>query len=142
MSREEYTEATKLLKIASTIQYTVYGVPSVFYGDEAGLEGGRDPFCRRTYPWGRENKELYKHYKTLGKIRNVPVFKTGDFKIIEYGADYIIYQRSLADTKVLICANMGNEPVELNVKGRDLLTGKSFCGIVESKSAAICYIEK
>ena len=138
MSKEEYAEGVKLLKIASTIQYTVYGVPSVFYGDEAGLEGGRDPFCRRAYPWGRENKELYKHYKTLGKMRNKPVFKTGDFKVVEYGEDHIIYQRSIGDTKVSICANMGGKPIELNIKGTDMLTGKGFCGRVEAMSAAVC----
>ncbi len=138
MPEKEYAEGIKLLKIASTIQYTVYGVPSVFYGDEAGMEGGRDPFCRRTYPWGRENKELYKHYKALGKIRNAPVFKTGGFKVTEYGKDYIIYQRCLGNTKISICANMGDNPIDLKLKGKDMLTGKAFSGVVEPSSAAVC----
>ncbi|MBR6513955.1 MAG: glycoside hydrolase family 13 protein [Clostridia bacterium] len=142
MTAQEYDRGVKLLKVASLIQYTVYGVPSVFYGDEAGLEGGRDPFCRRTYPWGRENKELLKHYKALGKMRKLPVFKKGDFKVTEYGCDYIIYERSLEGVKVIVCANMSDKPLELNICGKDLLCGKAFSGIVEPESASVCYIEK
>ena len=138
MSDSEYAEGVKLMKIASTIQYTVYGVPSVFYGDEAGLEGGRDPFCRRTYPWGRENKELCKHYKALGRLRMLPVFKEGDFEVTEYGKDYIVYQRSLGKTKVTVCANMGDEPIEPAVKGKELLTGKAFTGVVAPCSVSVC----
>lgn len=137
MTEAEYAEAVKLLKIAATLQYTVYGVPSVFYGDEAGLEGGRDPFCRRTYPWKRENKELLKHYKALGKIRKDPVFKCGDFSITDYGDDYIVYQRSLGGRKVTVSANMGTKPLPLKLKGKNMLTGKKFSGIVEPESAVV-----
>lgn len=137
MTEAEYAEGVKLLKVAATLQYTVYGVPSVFYGDEAGLEGGRDPFCRPTYPWGRECGELLKHYKLLGKIRNNPVFKTGDFKVTEYGDGYIVYERALGDTTVTVCANMTAKPLELKCKGKDMLTGKAFSGRVESESAVV-----
>lgn len=137
MIEAEYAEGVKLLKLAATLQYTVYGVPSVFYGDEAGLEGGRDPFCRRTYPWKRENKELLKHYKVLGKMRSLDVFKTGDFKVTEYGDSYIVYERTLGSTKVTVCANMGGKPIELKIKGKNMLTGKAFSGTVEPETAVV-----
>lgn len=34
------------------------GMPSVYYGDEAGMEGAADPFCRFPYPWGREDAQV------------------------------------------------------------------------------------
>ncbi len=138
MTDREYADAIRLMKIASAIQYTVYGVPSVFYGDEAGLEGGRDPFCRRTYPWGRENKELCEHYKALGKLRKLPVFKKGDFKVTQCGSDYIVYQRTLGETKVSVCANMGAKPIELNLTGKNMLTGRKFTGSVKPQTAVVC----
>ena len=68
---------------SSAIQYTVYGVPSVYYGDEAGMQGYRDPFCRMPYPWGREDEELSAHYRLLGKIRKEnPVFAKGEFRVL------------------------------------------------------------
>ena len=63
LTETQYRRGIALLKMAATIQYTVYGVPSLFYGDEAGLEGYHDPFCRRPYPWGRENGELLEFYQ-------------------------------------------------------------------------------
>ncbi|MBE6573824.1 MAG: glycoside hydrolase family 13 protein [Ruminococcaceae bacterium] len=137
MTEAEYDKGIKLMKIASLIQYTVYGVPSVFYGDEVGLEGGRDPFCRRTYPWGRECKELLDHYKKLAKIRRSPVFVKGDFKVTEYGDGYIVYQRTLDNTVLTVCANMSDTPVTLNIKGKDMITGKDFIGRVAPISAVI-----
>lgn len=72
-------EAIGRLEIASLIQFFLPGVPCVFYGDEAGLSGCEDPFCRRAYPWGRENERLLRHYRTLGKLRRdyAPFFAGG-----------------------------------------------------------------
>ena len=64
--------AIEKLISAFTILYTVYGVPSVFYGDEAGVEGHRDPFCRRPYPWGREESALVETVRFLGELRRAP----------------------------------------------------------------------
>lgn len=66
------------LKLLSLVQMTFPGVPSIYYGDEAGLEGYRDPLNRGTYPWGNENLELLEWYKTMATIRNkYDVFSTG-----------------------------------------------------------------
>jgi len=68
------------LKLLSLIQMTFPGVPSIYYGDEAGVEGYRDPLNRRTYPWGNENHELLEWYKTITSIRNRhDVFSTGEW---------------------------------------------------------------
>ncbi|NMM65787.1 glycoside hydrolase family 13 protein [Clostridium sp. P21] len=60
----------KLLKIVTLIQFTFPGVPLLYYGDETGLEGDKDPDNRATYPWGFENKEILNWYKNLIHIRN------------------------------------------------------------------------
>ena len=39
------------LKLAILFQMTYPGAPCIYYGDEIGLEGGRDPDCRRAFPW-------------------------------------------------------------------------------------------
>ena len=67
MTEVQLEKGKKLLMLISTLQYTVYGVPSLYYGDEAGVQGYHDPFCRLPYPWGREDAELLLHYKKLGK---------------------------------------------------------------------------
>ncbi len=134
MTEEERKEAKARLKVASLIQYTVYGVPSLYYGDEAGVEGGRDPFCRRTYPWGHEDEELLSHYKKLGEMRQDPVFSKGDFKVRDFGEGYIIYERSLGERRVAVLANVTDEAIDTGICGYDIISGERFFGTVASMS--------
>ena len=53
LSAAERALAVARLRIASAILYTMPGIPCIYYGDEAGMEGAKDPFNRRTYPWGK-----------------------------------------------------------------------------------------
>ncbi len=69
LSDDRRAHGIKLLKIAAAMQYTLPGFPCVYYGDEAGMEGYRDPFNRCCYPWGRENTELIEWHKKLGALR-------------------------------------------------------------------------
>ncbi len=65
----EYVKAYRLLKMASLMQMMLPGVPCIYYGDEAGMEGYNDPFNRRCYPWGREDQQLLSWYHALTAIR-------------------------------------------------------------------------
>ena len=129
MSAQEKDIAIKRLKMAAILQYTVYGIPSVFYGDEAGVEGYHDPFCRRTYPWGRENTELLEHYKKLGELRNIEkVFDRGDFRVIAHGQETITYERTKEDSRVVVIANGGESIYRTRIEGKwiDMLSYESF----------------
>ena len=61
--------ALERLHLATFLQYTLPGSPSIYYADEAGMEGHNDPFNRRTYPWGRENQALLSFFRQLGMLR-------------------------------------------------------------------------
>lgn len=93
--------AVRLLKLASVLQFTVFGIPSVYYGDEVGMEGAHDPFCRFPFPWHELNDptraELLAHYRALGALRQSPAFKRGDFRILDHGAHHLVYERVAAD---------------------------------------------
>ena len=62
---------------------SVPGMPCVYYADEAGMEGCADPFCRRTYPWGSEDKQLLAYYRGMIAMRKAnPVLRTGECRYI------------------------------------------------------------
>ncbi len=127
MDEETKKKAIKLLKMGSVLQYTVYGIPSVFYGDEAGLEGYRDPFCRRPFPWGRENSELLSHYALLGRVRGENnIFRDGLFRIRRAEGGYIEYERVKGKNRLIIALNRSESPFAARLSGKDLLTGKVY----------------
>lgn len=112
----EYSKGIRRMKLAAVIQYTLPGVPSLYYGDEAGVEGWGDPFCRAAYPWGRENREMLDFYRWLGDIRkNSGVFINGEFEPVLGGLGVIAYVRKNADSKLLIAVNRWREDDTIDI---------------------------
>lgn len=72
-----------ILREAVLFQMMWPGAPTVYYGDEAGVCGFTDPDNRRTYPWGREDKDLIKFHKEMIAIHNAyNCIKKGSLKIL------------------------------------------------------------
>ncbi|MBQ7338901.1 MAG: glycoside hydrolase family 13 protein [Clostridia bacterium] len=106
LTEAQYALARARLKLAATVLYTVFGVPSVFYGDEAGLQGHHDPFCRLPYPWGREDAELLAHFTHLGQLRaEHSVFADGNFRILFHTDTALLYERSNQRERILVAVN-------------------------------------
>ena len=86
--------AIKRLKLASLVQFASPGVPCIYYGDEAGVEGHSDPQNRRTYPWGKESRELLSWYRKLGALRTAePVLQTGRWIPLDAGPEVFAFGR-------------------------------------------------
>lgn len=90
----QYLYGISLLKCAMVLQFFLPGIPSIYYGDEAGMEGYRDPFNRRCYPWGRENLDLIEFTKQLSAVRKgTRAFKQGEMKFIEIDDKVCVFAR-------------------------------------------------
>ncbi len=128
LTDKERKNALTLLKLASALQFTVFGVPSVYYGDEAGIEGYGDPFCRRPFPWGREDADLLSHYRALGKLRREhPALADGEFRFIEHDATSFVFERVGLGERILVLANVGEERTfGVPVESVDALTGEAL----------------
>ena len=86
------------VRLASLIQFTVPGAPTVYYGDEVGVTGDDDPDDRRTYPWadlgGSPDTAMLAHYTQLAQLRRqLPVLTDGDFKALLADGDVAAYGR-------------------------------------------------
>ena len=109
---DKYEKGIGLLKCAVALQYTLPGVPSVYYGDEAGLEGYKDPFNRGCYPWGNENRELIDFYKTMGKIRKEnSVFQKGYFSPVSSMLGCVAYRRHDENGNVMVIVNRNEHSI-------------------------------
>ena len=132
MSEEEWDMGFKLLKIATVLQYTTVGVPTVYYGDEVGMTGGRDPFCRETYPWGEEREKILDWYIRLGKLRKRPAIYEGDLNILYNDESVLVYERRTDNDKVMVAVNRGEgeHTLTFNDKMYDLLRNREYYGEV------------
>ena len=94
LSDQEYVYGVALLKCAMVLQFFLPGRPCIYYGDEAGQEGYKDPFNRRTYPWGHEDNNIIAFAEELGKIRRESeAFAKGTIKFIEVTPETCIFRR-------------------------------------------------
>ena len=94
LSEEEYKRGVKLLKLCAAIQYTLPGVPCVYYGDEAGMEGYRDPFNRAFFRWDAHEQRLRPVLAKLDPLRNTcEAFRTGKLWVLRAEGGILHYQR-------------------------------------------------
>lgn len=103
----------------STLFQMVYpGAPCVYYGDEVGVQGGKDPLCRASFPWDekRWDGELHDFFKrAIALRRDHPALRTGQYTTL-YGDDNIYaLARHQADDQIVVAFNKGQLLEELNV---------------------------
>lgn len=111
LTEEQYSAGVRRLKLAAVLQYTLVGIPSLYYGDEAGTFGYSDPFCRGCFPWGSEDTDLTSFYCQLGKMRQeISAFKTGELRFLAVGLGYVVYKRSDENSSVIIAVNRWTAP--------------------------------
>lgn len=133
LSDEEKMRAKERVRMAAVLQYTLPGVPCVFYGDEIGMEGYMDPFCRGCFPWSDMDESLGVFYRKLGEIRTMlfpEVFKDGSYREVFADNACIVYERKKGDQAVYIYANKSGNQYETQLKGEftELLSGKEYNG--------------
>ncbi len=116
LTKKQQNRAVELLKQASLLQYTLMGVPCVYYGDEVGLQGIGDPYNRACYPWGKENTELLAWYQTLGKLRQNPVFVDGETNVLYSENGVFVFERVKGDSRVVVAINKAEQPFEICLK--------------------------
>ena len=107
--------ALQRLHLAAFLQYTLPGSPSIYYGDEAGMEGYNDPFNRRTYPWGKENQELLAWFRQLGVLRKEQeALRLGDIRFFQASDRKIGFVRECAEKKIRCYVNYSNQNWEIS----------------------------
>lgn len=134
-----------LQRILACMQYVLPGVPCLYYGDERGMQGGRDPFDRATFPWGGWRgdcgRDLTGLYQALGKMRAAsPTLKCGTVAFYSYGRDVACVLRMTGeedgrtrlDGAVLCVANRLNQQVDFVV---DLVGASS--GLSDAEANAL-----
>jgi cyclomaltodextrinase / maltogenic alpha-amylase / neopullulanase len=114
---------TDKLKLAFLFQMAFPGAPAVYYGDEIGLEGGKDPDSRRAFPWKEANwnQELRSWVKTLISVRKrTPSLRRGGYNRLLAQDSLYAFVRSLGEDKVLVALNASSQARRLEIPSSTL----------------------
>ena len=126
LSWEQREFALERLRLAAFLQYTLPGCPCIYYGDDAGMEGCKDPFNRGCYPWGHEDQRFRELFRTLGQLKNnTPALQLGDVRVTLAGGGKIAFLRTYQGEKLLCCVNRTGEPMTLSAR-HSLLSHNTF----------------
>ncbi len=106
------------LKLASAFQFTYIGAPMIYYGDEIGLEGGKDPDNRRPMIWDEYywNKDLFEHYQNLIQLRKAnTVLRTGDLRFFHVKENIIGFERFDDQDSLFVMLNNSEDNITVDV---------------------------
>ncbi len=105
-----------IMRAAVIVQMTWPGAPTIYYGDEAGLCGFTDPDNRRTYPWGREDKDLILFHKEIIRIhKDYAALKTGSLIFLNLEKNVLCYGRFNTNEAFIIASNISEEVKTIDV---------------------------
>ena len=129
LSPEERQMGLARLRLAALVLFTFPGAPTVYYGDEAGMEGWEDPFNRACYPWGREDTELKAWFARLARLRqDRPALQSGQLHWRWTSGPILAFARELNGQLLTTVINVADTPQSLTLPWsgaapQDLLTG-------------------
>ncbi len=136
LSDDELAHGIKMLKIACLLQFTMPGIPCIYYGDEVGLEGWKDPFNRKCYPWGNENMEIFQFYMFITQFRKSNnVFSSGKYNCLIHDKGVFVFERFNNTDKIIIAVNMSLKKITLKFN-------ENMIEYKDNKENAIFNIEK
>ena len=122
LSADARALAVSRLRAAYLTLVMMPGIPSVFYGDEAGVEGFGDPWCRAPFPWGREDGELVRYYSEVGRLRRTErVLFGGEGRALRLDDGTLVYLREDENEALVLAVNILSSPLEVEAKGTVVL---------------------
>lgn len=102
-------EDVRKLRLAVALLFCMPGIPCIYYGDEVGLTGGKDPDNRKFYPWGRENMEVLQVYREWLDLRQkAPILAAGEV-YFGYSDHVLAVLRVSGEEFVALTVNLADE---------------------------------
>jgi alpha-glucosidase len=120
-------ERVDLVKIAVALLFCYPGVPCIYYGDEVGLTGGRDPECRACMPWQPDawNHDLRTFYQMIiGLRRTTPALIEGGYQLLHAAGETLAFMREApTDRLIVVACRSATEHNTLSVRQAGLADG-------------------
>ena len=115
LTKSEYVLGRRRLLLAYTAIFFFPGIPSIYYGDEIGMQGMADPFCRGCFTWDRIDKKIFRAIKRLCATRyhNQDFLASAEFDILICEEEFLLYERTLDGEKIQVALNFSFTPKDI-----------------------------
>ncbi len=110
-------EDIERMRMGVTLLMTYAGVPSIYYGDEIGLTGAGDPYCRRCFDWNEQHWDpaLFETYRSLIALRKARIeLREGAYLTLFAEGDHFVFTRYTAYEATLVAINRGAAEIVLD----------------------------
>lgn len=112
LTPEERRIGSRRLCLAYLILATLPGIPTIYYGDEVGMEGYSDPFNRRPFPWKHPDEGILAFYRRVGALRRTrKEYRRGAFRLLRLDENVLAFSREEDGRRALTLINASDAPV-------------------------------
>ena len=127
VERIDSAHKKELIKMASLLEYSFIGIPTIFYGDEVGVKNIKANISRTPYPWGNEDRSLLYWFKKLGEFRKLKSIVKGSMQLVKHSDGIIEIVREEEEEKVIIVTNNSDSDYTLSTdeKYYEIITGST-----------------
>lgn len=123
LSPDKRALAIARLKLGSLLLYAFPGAPTLYYGDEVGMEGFEDPFNRRAFPWEYQDTALRDWFVKLGQLRkHSAALRKGELKWLTCGGKAVSFSRTYQKQTIIAAANSGETACTLTLPNGQTVT--------------------
>ena len=139
LSPTELARGLAKLRLAGMLLYSFPGSPTLFYGDEAGVQGFEDPLNRGAFPWGSEDAALTDFFRTLGQLRRTrESLRSGALRYLLARGGALAIERERGGERTVTALNAGDAPADLTLAwdaptAQDAMTGQRFL-VIDGKA--------
>ena len=144
LPEDEYERGIRLLKNAYIILATLPGIPVIFYGDEAGLQGYGDPFNRMPFPWKKINEDLLSFYRKIGRIRRrESLYKNSELELICLNSKHLVFKRTGRKYSAVTIINRAESTcrVEFDQGVKVIFGGEVYNNSIELSGESGCIVK-
>ena len=119
LTPEQYENGRRLMTLAYAMIFTLPGIPSIYYGDEIGMQGYKDPFNRAFFDWESRETRIRPVLQNLAALRkSCPAFADGTLAVIQAQGGVLCYERRAEAAVAAVCINRTEQQVRTVLLGR------------------------
>ncbi|MBQ9958731.1 MAG: glycoside hydrolase family 13 protein [Oscillospiraceae bacterium] len=128
LSLDEYLRGVEMLKLAYALLYMLPGIPMVYYGDEVGMQGYGDPFCRGFFNWHGGDEILLSSLRTLGgeRTRFKDALCGSEMEFFHVGDGAVGFYRGSGYDRIAFLLNRSEQTVSVQLDNGDTITAEPW----------------